>query len=101
MKTNIYLSFLLLSLLSFVSSIEVLSPDKRVSVNINVEDGLAKYSVKYDNKEMILPSRLGLKSNIGDFSQDLTLTSHEFSHEIKVIKCLEQKPLIQNIMQQD
>ena len=86
MKTNVYLSILLLSLLSFVSSIEILSPDKRVSVNINVEDGLAKYSVKYDNKEMILPSRLGLKSNIGDFSQDLTLTSHEFSHEIKSYK---------------
>ena len=50
---------------------------------IDVKDGLALYSIKYDGEEMLSSSRLGLKSNIGDFTQGLSLVNHEFGKESK------------------
>ncbi len=75
------LSVLLFSLIIMVGTVEVSSPDEFLNVNINVENGIATYSVKYDGQEMILPSRLGLKSDIGDFCQGLTLVDSVASEE--------------------
>ena len=82
MKPNSFL-LILLSLMSISLHIEVLSPDEHLSVNIDVKDGLALYSIKYDGEEMLSSSRLGLKSNIGDFTQGLSLVNHEFGKESK------------------
>ena len=82
MKIKI-LSVLLYSLIIMVGTVEVLSPDEFLNVNVNVENGIATYSVKYDGQEMILPSRLGLKSDIGDFSQGLTLVDSVVSEETR------------------
>ena len=76
MSPNSFL-LILLSLISITLHIEVLSPDERLSVNIDVKDGLALYSINYDGEEMLSASRLGLKSNIGDFTQGLSLVNHE------------------------
>ena len=78
-----FLSVLLYSLIIMVGTVEVLSPDEFLNVNVNVENGIATYSVKYDGQEMILPSRLGLKSDIGDFSQGLTLVDSVVSEETR------------------
>ena len=67
-----------------VENLEISSPDEKLVVNINVENGIATYSIKYDNEEMLLPSRLGLKSNIGDFSEGLTLIKSEMSEENRI-----------------
>ena len=67
-----------------VENLEISSPDEKLVVNINVENGIATYSIKYDNEEMLLPSRLGLKSNIGDFSEGLTLKKSEMSEENRI-----------------
>ena len=85
MKTKMILlvSLVFLCLFITVKNVEVLSPDEHLSVNIDVKNGIATYSVKYDNEELLLPSRLGLKSNIGDFSEGLTLKSHELGKESK------------------
>ena len=79
MKTKIIISILLFSFFAIINNIEISSPDGRLIVNLQVEKGIATYSLKYDNQEMIQPSRLGLKSNIGDFSEGLTLITQEIS----------------------
>jgi putative Mn2+ efflux pump MntP len=43
-----------------------------MKVKVSVEDGIATYAVAYDGEEMLCPSRLGLQSNIGDFTKGLT-----------------------------
>jgi len=52
---------------------QVASPDGRLTVAVHVEDGRAAYSVAYDGREMVLPSRLGLYTSIGDYSEGLHL----------------------------
>ena len=84
MKNKLICLVLALSLFLFSQNLEILSPDERLNVDINVENGIATYSIKYDGQEMILPSRLGLKSNIGDFTQGLSLKSYEITEEKKI-----------------
>lgn len=54
---------------------EVSSPDGHLVVTVTDEDGRAYYSVKYDGVEMMQRSRLGLTTNIGDFSDGLSFHS--------------------------
>ena len=79
MKTYLAISIIIFSLIISIKSdnLKVSSPDERLKVNINIERGIATYSATYNNKEILLSSRLGLKSNIGDFTQGLTLKKNE------------------------
>jgi len=52
----------------------VTSPNGRVSVELSVNDGQPCYQVSYDGRVVIGQSALGLKTNIGDYGKDLTLT---------------------------
>ena len=52
---------------------QVKSPDGRLQVDIDVNDGSPVYSVKYDNHDMLLQSPLGLVTNIGDLTKDMRL----------------------------
>lgn len=57
---------------------EVVSPDGKLQVIFSLSDnGEPSYSVIYNQKNMIDQSPLGLKTNIGDFTQRLTITGHE------------------------
>ena len=49
------------------------SPNGQLVVTIDDERGLVNYSVTYQGKTFLKPSALGLKSDIGDFTQGLTL----------------------------
>lgn len=51
----------------------VKSPDGRLVVTVDNDSGRTTYSVTYDGCVMLEPSALGLVSNIGDFSKDLTI----------------------------
>ena len=51
----------------------VKSPNGQLVVTIDDERGLVNYSVTYQGKTFLKPSALGLKSDIGDFTQGLTL----------------------------
>ena len=69
--------FLSLALLASVSAFAddkvVSSPDGRLVVTVSCEDGQASYAVKYDGKDVIKPSALGLKTNVGDFTKGLKM----------------------------
>ena len=81
MGRKMILQILFFYLILTVKNAEITSPDEKLTVDIQVEKGIATYSIKYDNIEMLEPSRLGFKSNIGDFTQGLTLASSEIKDE--------------------
>ena len=61
------------TLAAFADDKTVSSPDGRLKVTIACQDGRATYSVSYDGVEVLKPSRLGLRTNLGDFTQKLTM----------------------------
>ena len=61
--------------------LKVTSPDGRLVVTLNDNRGIPVYSATYDGNEAIKPSRLGLITNVGDFSAGLTFKK---SSECKV-----------------
>lgn len=70
-------SFLILSLsaMSAMGVGTVTSPDGKLVVTVDTDaQGKPAYSVAYDGKDFLLPSSLGLVSNVGDFSKGLALS---------------------------
>jgi len=66
---------LCLALMAFATAraeVIVSSPDGRISVDFEMKDGKPTYSVLYDGQVAIEPSALGLKTNMGDYTQHLT-----------------------------
>ncbi len=57
----------------FADSYEVKSPDGKTVVTVSDEGLMPTYSVKYDGKDFLLPSPLGLVTNIGDFTAGLNI----------------------------
>ena len=51
----------------------VTSPDQQLVVDVELTGGKATYSVTYADKQMLEASPLGLQTNIGDYSQGLSL----------------------------
>ncbi|MBR5062964.1 MAG: glycoside hydrolase family 97 catalytic domain-containing protein [Prevotella sp.] len=64
---------LLVTAFAFADNKVVSSPDGKLVVTISCEDGQASYAVKYDGKEVLKPSALGLKTNLGDFTKGLKM----------------------------
>ena len=52
---------------------QVTSPDGKLIVSVSAENGLPTYSVTLNGKQFLHQSPLGLKTNIGDFTQGLSL----------------------------
>jgi hypothetical protein len=75
MKKISFVTLFLLLIIGFVKAEknEVVSPDGKLTVNIAVENGQPVYGVKYNGKTYLERSPLGLKTNVGDFTQELTL----------------------------
>jgi hypothetical protein len=48
------------------------SPDGRLAVTVSDASGRVSYTVSYDGQQMLAPSALGLRTDIGDFTQGLT-----------------------------
>lgn len=73
---NLFLTIMLALLPGVMATAEtktVNSPDGKLVVTIDSENGKAFYSVKYNNKQMIERSQLGVDANIADFTNGLTL----------------------------
>ena len=58
-------------------TVSVFSPDGKLSVNVETVGGVPSYSIKYDGTLFMGPSPLGLSTNIGDFTEGMTLSSSE------------------------
>ena len=52
---------------------KVSSPGGQLVVTISDEGGRATYSVSLDGRQMLLPSQLGFKADMGDFTQGLRI----------------------------
>ena len=70
-KTALILSMVLLALPMAAEEERVASPDGRLVVTVSDEGGKPTYSVTYDGVPMLWRSPLGVKTDIGDFTQNL------------------------------
>ena len=62
----------LMSLTVAQAEVIVSSPDGRINVDFEMKGDKPYYSVLYDGQVAIEPSALGLKTNMGDYTQNLT-----------------------------
>lgn len=86
MRRLICLLSLFVSVTAFAEDKTVASPDGHLQVIVSNNDGRVKYRVDYDGAPVVLPSSLGLKTNVGDFTEGLTLKEAKVE---KVEKCYE------------
>ncbi|MBR1414985.1 MAG: glycoside hydrolase family 97 protein [Prevotella sp.] len=74
MKKIIISCLALLCMAAVAKAQTIQSPAGRISVLLELTDqGKPCYSVRYDGQDMLMPSALGLKTNMGDFTQGLKL----------------------------
>ena len=70
----IVFSLILLSSLNNKIKAQLTSPDGKIQVAVDVKQGCAYYTIKYEKVEILEPSRLGLVRNDADFVSGLSLT---------------------------
>ena len=80
---KLLLPMLLLSLSVAAREVSVSSPKGQLVVTISDNGGRATYSVTLDGRQMLLPSQLGFKADIGNFAQGLTIKD---THEENISK---------------
>lgn len=61
----------------------VVSPDGKLCVTVAVEEGRAFYIVAYDGHEVMGRSALGLRTNLGDFTKNLTWQEAKEGNKVK------------------
>ena len=77
-KTMLIVLALLGLMVQGMSAQTIQSPDGKILVFLELKDqGKPYYRVNYQGKEVVTPSVLGLKTNIGDFTQGLALKGVE------------------------
>ncbi len=72
---KLLITSMLMAVFAFAAKAEdlkVTSPDGRLIVTLNDNNGMPTYAVTYDGMEAVKPSRLGLITNVGDFSRGLS-----------------------------
>ena len=73
-KIALILSMMLLGLPMVAKEEQVAGPDGRLVVTVSDVGGKPTYSVTYDGVEFVKPSPLGVKTDIGDFSEGMKLS---------------------------
>ena len=59
--------------------VKVTSPNGSLTVNVSCEGGRLYYNAMLEGQEMMLPSALGLKTSIGDFTRELSIINSQLS----------------------
>ena len=77
MKKLFFFLFASLSMTAVADNVQVSSPDGHIVLTLYNDAGRAEYDIVYDNHQMLTRSRLGFKSDLGDFSRNLTLQEVE------------------------
>ncbi|WP_319501374.1 glycoside hydrolase family 97 catalytic domain-containing protein [uncultured Draconibacterium sp.] len=62
---------------------QITSPDGKLVVSVKINNGVPVYSVVLNSKIFIDESPLGMETNIGDFTQELTLSESVETNQIK------------------
>ena len=71
MKKICMLCLAWLSMTSVQAEEKIVSPNGKVVLTLSMDQGQPSYQVAYDGQTVIVPSVLGLVTNIGDYSQGL------------------------------
>ena len=61
------------SVLAWAGDVSVSSPSDKLKVTVSDAGGRLYYTVTRDGHDMLLPSALGLKTSVGDFTRDLSI----------------------------
>ena len=85
MKTR---CIIFLTLCTFITSAfalekKVVSPDGKLVVIVSDNNGAPTYSVTYNGKQFLKSSPLGMKTNVGDFSNGLTISESVSQKQIE------------------
>lgn len=64
---------------TLAETVTATSPDGLLKVDVTDQDGSLTYSISYDGKPMLVDSRLGINTNIADYSSQLNLKSHSIT----------------------
>ena len=78
-KTLLPLLLLLTHLSAEAREAVVTSPDGQVAVTVTDDGGVLRYSCTLNGQQVLLPSRLGLKTDFGDLTQGLAITQTRHS----------------------
>ena len=77
---KVFLSILLASsVFAWAGDVIISSPDSNLQVTISDAGGRLYYTASLNDQQMILPSALGLKTSIGDFSKKLSIVNSQLS----------------------
>jgi len=79
MKKLLLTIALLMPLMLSAREVTVTSPNGKLLVEINDQNGRATYAVTLDGQQMVRPSALGLKTDFADLTQGLKITNTKTS----------------------
>ena len=76
MKNNLIVcSLMMIPAMSMAAEFSIASPDGKTVVEVNDNNGQPAYAISFDGKPFIVASPLGLRTNLGDYSKNLYLSS--------------------------
>ena len=67
-------TFVLIATFAKAQDTKIISPDGKLEVTVGVNAGIPVYSVSYNGKVFLKSSPIGMKTNVGDFSKDLSIS---------------------------
>ena len=77
MRKLIFSILITSSVLVWADDVTVLSPDGQLQVTVSDDGGRLYYSASLNGQQVILPSALGLKTSIGDFTKGLSTVNSQ------------------------
>ena len=80
MKKGLLCLALMLPMIASAREVTIASPNGKLVVTVSDEGGKATYAVALNGQQMLLPSALGFKADMGDFTQELKMTNTKSAH---------------------
>ena len=80
MKKGLLFLALMLPMMASAREVTIASPNGKLVVTVNDEGGKATYAVALNGQQLLLPSALGFKADMGDFTQGLKITNTKSAH---------------------
>ena len=68
------LAFVLIATFAKAQDKKIISPDGKLEVMVAINAGVPVYTVTYNGKVFLKPSPIGMKTNVGDFTKDLSIS---------------------------